>query len=162
MIEKKKCSLCKEIKAITEFYKIRNGKYFNSYCKPCANKDQMKRAKIQYNNDEEFRKTKLNHNANWREKNRKRFNYAISNWKKQNKHLVRFYSANRYSAEIYRTPKWANLERIKEIYKNCPEGHSVDHIVPLQGKTVCGLHVENNLQYLTPSENSKKGNRFDD
>lgn len=62
---------------------------------------------------------------------------------------------------IRRTPKWADLEAIKEYYKNCKEGYHVDHIIPLQGKLVSGLHVENNLQYLTAYDNLSKGNKFD-
>lgn len=58
-----------------------------------------------------------------------------------------------------RTPKWANLDKIREIYKNRPEGHHVDHIIPLNGKNVCGLHVETNLQYLKATENLSKGNK---
>jgi 5-methylcytosine-specific restriction endonuclease McrA len=54
---------------------------------------------------------------------------------------------------------WANKDIIAKIYKECPIDHHVDHIIPLQGKNVCGLHVENNLQYLTIQENLSKGNR---
>ena len=57
-------------------------------------------------------------------------------------------------------PKWANKDKIREIYKNCPNGYHVDHIVPLKGKNVWGLHVEHNLQYLTASDNQKKHNKF--
>lgn len=60
-----------------------------------------------------------------------------------------------------RTPKWSNIEKIRQIYSNCPKGFHVDHIVPLNGEIVSGLHVPENLQYLTRSENSKKLNKFE-
>jgi hypothetical protein len=61
-----------------------------------------------------------------------------------------------------RVPVWYTGQRasILEFYKNCPKGFHVDHIIPLQGKTVSGLHVLNNLQYLTKSENQHKSNNF--
>jgi hypothetical protein len=58
-------------------------------------------------------------------------------------------------------PGWVNAEQISEVYRNCPKGYWVDHIHPLQGENVCGLHVPWNLQYLPFRENIFKGNKFD-
>lgn len=60
-----------------------------------------------------------------------------------------------------RTPKWANLQKINDFYKNCPAGNHVDHIVPLRAKNASGLHVHHNLQYLPAHENMRKNNRFE-
>lgn len=66
-------------------------------------------------------------------------------------------------------PEWADRKAIAVIYKEARRltkatgmQHEVDHIIPLQGKTVCGLHVESNLQILTAEENRTKSNNFDE
>lgn len=59
-----------------------------------------------------------------------------------------------------RIPAWANKEAIAAIYAGRKKGQHVDHIIPLFGKLVSGLHVENNLQYLTASENMKKNRKY--
>ena len=60
-----------------------------------------------------------------------------------------------------RTPTWANREAIDAIYAEAQRTNmTVDHIVPLRGKTVSGLHVEYNMQLLTHDQNARKGNRF--
>lgn len=53
-------------------------------------------------------------------------------------------------------PIWRDQKKINAIYKARPQGVEVDHVVPLNGKTVCGLHVHNNLQYLTHDANMEK------
>jgi 5-methylcytosine-specific restriction endonuclease McrA len=60
-----------------------------------------------------------------------------------------------------RSPAWAFLAEIALVYKNCPEDAQVDHIIPLKGNLVSGLHVAENLQYLSPEDNIRKSNTFD-
>tara|TARA_R110002153_G_scaffold111518_1_gene253220 strand:- start:455 stop:931 length:477 start_codon:yes stop_codon:yes gene_type:complete len=69
-------------------------------------------------------------------------------------------NAKRRSTKLQRTVGWTDHKAIKEFYANCPKGYHVDHIVPLQGTNVSGLHVLNNLQYLTATQNLKKGNKY--
>lgn len=72
-----------------------------------------------------------------------------------------YYAARRRADKISRTPGGVETEEIKLFYKNCPPGYHVDHIIPLKGKNVSGLHVINNLQYLTAEDNLKKSNKYD-
>lgn len=58
-------------------------------------------------------------------------------------------------------PKWADQKRIDWIYEEAAYfGLEVDHIIPLKHSKVCGLHVPENMQILTRSENARKGNKF--
>lgn len=66
-----------------------------------------------------------------------------------NKMRVGEYRARKYNA----TPADANKKLIKEIYKACPAGYEVDHIIAL---VAGGLHHERNLQYLPALENRRK------
>lgn len=58
------------------------------------------------------------------------------------------------------TPNWVDNKELRSIYKNCPQGHHVDHIVPLNNPIVSGLHVPWNLQYLPTLENIAKSNKL--
>jgi hypothetical protein len=65
----------------------------------------------------------------------------------------------RYAWIKIATPPWADKEKIKAIYDEAARtGLVVDHEIPLRGKLVCGLHVENNLQLLDSTTNVRKYN----
>lgn len=75
----------------------------------------------------------------------------------------RFCNTKRRAEKLKRTPEWLtdeDWEKIRNIYKDCPENYDVDHIIPLQGKLVSGLHVPDNLKAIPKSENRKKHNSF--
>ena len=57
-------------------------------------------------------------------------------------------------------PAWETFSRLRSFYEKCPQGYHVDHVIPLRGKLVSGLHVLENLQYLPASENMAKRNHF--
>lgn len=75
--------------------------------------------------------------------------------------------ARRRASKLQRMPAWADKRKIAAIYANARKisissgiSYHVDHVVPLQGPNVCGLHVEHNLEIVTGVVNQAKGNRW--
>ena len=91
-------------------------------------------------------------------------------WRKANNKHIREYQRDYYkdkyrvrNAKYSKTLKqrtFGNKKDIIEFYKNCPNGYEVDHIVPINGRNVSGLHTIDNLQYLTIEDNRKKSNKY--
>lgn len=94
-------------------------------------------------------------------KHREHLSKASSRWGKQNPGLASYISTKRKKRIKQATPDWADLEAIRVFYEYRPDKMEVDHIVPISGETVCGLHIIENLQYLSRSANASKNNRFD-
>lgn len=104
----------------------------------------------------------------WLEENREKSRAASAKWRKRNLATAAAAAMRRKAKLLLRTPAWADHEKIRQFYdlarKLTEETgviHEVDHIFPLQGKTVSGLHVHTNLQILTRQANRAKGARFD-
>ena len=152
------CTICKTNKSLTEFYRLKTVKDGRrSACKTCTAAKQKKfRSNIKDVIAEKM--------AKWREENP----FYGKQWRIENKSLTNAYTAKRRSKKLKATPKWANEKIIQSYYNVCAffnevNGYTkyhVDHIIPLQGKLVSGLHVEGNLQIILAKDNFKKSNSF--
>lgn len=108
--------------------------------------------------------------ALWAKKNKKHLATYMRNWCEKNRGNVNERGARHQKKIADRggvVPVWANIEAMRAIYKEAARitketgiSHHVDHIIPLKGKTVCGLHVETNLQILSAVLNRKKRNNL--
>jgi hypothetical protein len=170
----KKCSKCKEYKEASHFYSDKRAKSgLRCDCIACGKKAvednrhrvQLRRAAYRSENRELLRQKQKEYAL----RNREEVLRKKREYKKNNRHMYIKDSAKRRASKLKATPSWLtedHLKEIKEIYKDAQEIRwlneeplHVDHIVPLQGKNVSGLHVPWNLQILTASVNLKKGNQ---
>jgi hypothetical protein len=89
---------------------------------------------------------------------------------KNNKAKLAAKAAKRRAAKLQRTPKWLSefdLQYITHLYIQARQltlvtgiVHEVDHIYPILGETVSGLHCPLNLQIITRTENRSKINKI--
>ena len=181
LVDQKICPGCNTLKPTSEFFAhSTEADGLQTRCKDCGkeyrslNKEYIKNQGIEYrkaNKEHLSYISKQYYKENKEEIDKKHREYHALNkesinqrkhiYYQNNKHLYKAYDAKRRASIIQATPKWADLEKIKEMYKSCPEGYHVDHWAPLKGELVCGLHCEFNLQHLTAAENLAKSNKFE-
>jgi hypothetical protein len=122
----------------------------------------------QYNTANKIKLTQQK--TSWKEKNSEKAVVARKKWCKNNPTKLVFNSVRRKLAKIQRMPAWLNSGQLVEmegVYDYCSAlrraglDYHVDHVVPLRGKIVSGLHVPWNLQVISGADNVRKGNRFD-
>ncbi len=165
----KTCSRCKVEKDTSFFGKHASNKDgFQFYCKEC--RTIACHLSFKRTSEEQLKKRKA----------------ATNKWRQANKHLVQAYSkeyaaANlakraaiqkkRHCSQLKRTPAWLTEEdntHINCLYslaamrtKYSGEKWHVDHVIPLQGKLVSGLHVPLNLKVVPATYNNRKYNTYE-
>jgi 5-methylcytosine-specific restriction endonuclease McrA len=127
------CNTCNTVLPKSSFYtSIDTWNGFKHYCKSCQ--------KLLRDNE---------HSAKYIRNNRAKYNAYLANYR---------------ATKLQATPKWLTKEQLLEIetiYKKAKKlNKEVDHIIPLRGNNVCGLHVPWNLQLLTRQQNASKSNKF--
>lgn len=157
----KQCKRCGEDKPLAEFRKTRRytnkkgvtKQYRSTLCSPCDK--EYSRETV-----ERFR----DNNPDWKAKQ----STAYKKWYGNNKPVMRAHMVAYRNRKDQRTPAWADEAAVAGFYHEAQRlseltgiQFHVDHIIPLHGKLVSGLHVENNLQLIPANENLSKGNRVD-
>lgn len=156
----KTCYKCQKSKSFQEFAKdTRSKDGLQTKCKECdrsyreANASKIAEYKSDWNKNP-INNTKVKRAA----------------YKKANPHKCNSSKAKRRAAKLNRTPKWLkplDFTHIEMFYKAASDltkelgiEFQVDHIIPLQGKLISGLHVPSNLQVLSRAENELKLNKW--
>lgn len=110
------------------------------------------------------------YNSKYYELNRDELTLYQRKYGENNRDKINAISAKYRASKLKATPKWLtdfDLECMREMYTIARafklytgQEYHVDHIIPLQGHNVCGLHVPWNLQVLAASENLSKSNKL--
>lgn len=158
----KECTKCNKVKDFSEFNKdSRNKDGLWSSCKEC--KAAYRRSYYLKNKEKEN-----NNSKQWILNNKEKHRSYYRKYYQKNKYKEHARSSHKRASVLQRTVPWATYNKIQDFYKEARRltkeentQYHVDHIIPLKGKLVSGLHVETNLQVIPALENLSKSNKFD-
>jgi len=178
-MKSKCCRVCKTTKSTSELVARSDRK--NSYRNICKDCHRESLREYYHNN----KSSRSDYNKSWREGNQEKIKsgskaYYLENketillytksWREGNRDKTLSYGAKRRSSKTNSCPSWlsalhkAQIDFFYTLAKDCElisgQKYHVDHIVPLQGKEVCGLHVPWNLQLLPSDINLSKHNNY--
>jgi hypothetical protein len=160
------CIECAAIRSKTDNrVKARSKRYYQE------NMEKLKeQASLRYYTNPEERARRREKWPETYNKHKKHIAAYLKQYREENKHKIRLWDAKRYNAKIQRVPTWYSQEddeyyemlvQLRNIYRdNAGIDLHIDHIVPLQGKNVSGLHWRENWQLLPAKENYSKNNRY--
>jgi hypothetical protein len=166
----KSCTRCKVAKPLFDFGKHASNKDGLQYqCKTCR-KATCAASYKRISPERAEKKNKIT--AEWRENNKEHVKQYAKDYAQKNSAKRTSLERKRQAAKLKRTPAW--LTDFDKLHMEClyqvaamrtresgQEWH-VDHIVPLQGKTVSGFHMPANLRVIPATENLRKHNSYGD
>lgn len=178
----KKCITCNVDKKFYDFGKSCNSKdglqskcsdckksYEKRYYRKTADKQRFaKRANTRkyIETKKDFKIFKKEYDKAYFLKNRKKILERCSFYSKSNPSMGLVKMNVRRARKLQAMPSWADIDKITLVYKKAKWLESitglkyhVDHVIPLKGKNVCGLHIWENLQILEASINLSKSNK---
>lgn len=136
---------------------VANRRTVNGFCTAC---EKVK-------NNSEFRQEYM---AEYASNNKEKIKEIAARWVQNNKGKVNSFTAARHTAKMKRQPTWLSKEQkqyIRCLYqlsamrsRESDIKWHVDHVVPLQGENVSGLHVPWNLKVIPAADNIKKTNKW--
>lgn len=171
------CKKCLQTKQLEEFKKHSNG--YRHACRKCQYDAEMQNPVAHANKVVALRRYRASEHG---KKAIKEYSQSEAGKESRKKAIAKYErgtgkakklanTVNRRLSKIQRTPKWLtaiDYERIENEYKVAAlltkvTGNlwHVDHIIPLQGKIVSGLHVPSNLRAIPAKENMAKHNNFE-
>ena len=157
----KLCPECRQTKSLDQFHKSASHKSNASpRCIPCSIKVSSEWYK-------ENKDRKRSYDANHRARRRAECRAASKKFRQHRKDRKNADTSVRRDRVKQSTPLWANKFFMRQAYelaalrtKMFGFDWEVDHIVPLRGRYVSGLHVETNLQVIPKVINAAKTNHY--
>jgi hypothetical protein len=161
-----------KIKEYKKQWALKNKEKIQKKSKEHYEKNKAKKIEYQRQWREENREKHRAYSRQWQQENKEKAKERLIQWYKDHPGMRAFYSSTRKKHIYQATPSWLtefDYTQIKCIYQVCSlrnnesdDSWHVDHVVPIRGKTVCGLHVPWNLRVITAKENMTKSNKHYD